>query len=411
MEDIQWSFISVISSSLIHLLLRMLLGKELGPSGLGLYTLAFTIYMFGMQFGSFGIEASLTKYIASCKGDFAKIGTYISSGITGSILSGLVMGCCLFLLSPSIGVNVFHSDEMVTFLRLNAISLPFLAIQRAVLGSMNGLRQMNHYAFFHVVQNASMLFLSIIMVMILKMSVLGAVLGFVIPTIILGSLMPFSLKKYLKYPYYSFNSALSELSLFGFFVVLANSVSMVNTQVDSVLIGYFMNEVSVGYYAVAVILLQGILLIPNSIQKVTTPLIAGYSAGNDYQHIKSLIKKTMAKTFVVTAFLAGLIIIIGKFLIINLFSEDFLPAYLPLLILLIGYSIDAPFIAIDGWFSSVGRVKLAFQFVAVLATLNIILNIILIPKFGLVGAAIATSLSFVIIAFLDTIFLKMYIFK
>ena len=64
MQDVQWAFISLAISSLVHFLLRVVLGRELGASGLGLYTLVFTIYMFGMQFAAFGIGAALTKYVA-----------------------------------------------------------------------------------------------------------------------------------------------------------------------------------------------------------------------------------------------------------------------------------------------------------------------------------------------------------
>jgi O-antigen/teichoic acid export membrane protein len=39
MRDVQWSFIRLAISSAVHFLLRVVLGRELGASGLGLYTL------------------------------------------------------------------------------------------------------------------------------------------------------------------------------------------------------------------------------------------------------------------------------------------------------------------------------------------------------------------------------------
>ncbi|NVO65953.1 oligosaccharide flippase family protein [Methanofollis tationis] len=64
MIDVQWAFISIVTASLAHFILRIFIGKYLGAEGLGVYTLTFTIYFFGMVFAAFGIHVALTKYIA-----------------------------------------------------------------------------------------------------------------------------------------------------------------------------------------------------------------------------------------------------------------------------------------------------------------------------------------------------------
>jgi len=78
MQDVQWAFIGLAISSLVHFLLRVVLGRELGASGLGLYTLVFTIYMFGMQFAAFGIGAALPRYIPMNCESLEKIREFIT---------------------------------------------------------------------------------------------------------------------------------------------------------------------------------------------------------------------------------------------------------------------------------------------------------------------------------------------
>jgi len=208
-----------------------------------------------------------------------------------------------------------------------------------------------------------------------------------------------------------FNSILKELSWFGFYVVLANSISIINTQVGIVLIGYFMNEVEVGYYAVSAILIQGIILIPSAMQYVTSPAIATYHGKREHENIIKLMKNVMIKTFSITIFFSVLLAIFGKFMINIFFTDEFLPAYLPLLILLIGYSIYAPIVSIGGALASIGKVKIVFRISALSAFINILLNIILIPKFGIVGAAIATSTSLIITVILNLFYIRRYIFQ
>jgi len=348
MKDIQWSFISLAISSFVHFLLRVVLGRELGASGLGLYTLVFTIYMFGMQFAAFGIGAALTKYVAEHNENLKKVEEFVSSGVIGSFICGLTFGIVLYLSSDAIAINFFHSPEMVHLLKITAFCLPFIALQKTVLGTLNGLRKMNYFALLNIVQNVSVFALSVVLVILFKLNVTGAVFGFVLPTIVMGPLALGFIKGFFKVPSKLFNTVLRELSWFGVYVVLTNSIGLVLSQIDSLLIGYFMNETEVGYYAVAVVLIQGIILLPGAIQRVTFPAIASYHGKNEYENIRKLIKKTLAKTFLITIFFSLLLAILGKFLISFLFTEEFLPAYLPLLILLIGYTIYALLSLLEG---------------------------------------------------------------
>jgi O-antigen/teichoic acid export membrane protein len=393
MRDIQWSFISLAISSFVHFLLRVVLGRELGASGLGLYTLVFTIYMFGMQFAAFGIGAALTKYVAEHNENLNKIEEFVSSGVIGSFISGLTFGIILYLSSNAIAINFFHCSEMAHLLKITAFCFPFIALQKTILGTLNGLRKMNYFALVNIVQNVSVFALSVVLVLLFEMNVTGAVFGFVLPTIVMGPLALVFIKDFFKVPSKLFNTVLRELSWFGFYVVLVTSMSMVYTQIDTLLIGHFMNEVEVGYYAVAVVLIQGITLLPGAIQRVTTPAIASYYGKNEYENIRKLIKKTMAKTFLITIFFSLLLAIFGKFLIGFLFTEEFLFAYPPLLILLIGYSVSGTYNSIGGAFTSVGKLKTVFILSIFSVVSNTILNLVLIPKYGIIGAASATSFS------------------
>ena len=394
-KNIQWSFISLATSSLAHLLLRIVLGNELGPSGLGLYTLVFTIYLFGMQFGTFGINAALTNYVAEYYEDLPRLKEIISSGILGSIVSGSIMGLFLYLFSSIISIQLFHSPEMTNLLRITSLCFPFISMQKAVIGTLNGLKEMKWYAVVNTVQNLLMMIISFVLVIFLNMDVSGAVLGFVIPTILVGLLSLTFTKNFFIPPTKTTIKVFKEISRFGFYIVLANSIGMVNTQIGSLMIGYFMNETEVGYYAVATLFLQGVTLLPQAIQAVTTPTIAVYYRKGDFHNIRKLLKNAMFKTSAVILCISLILTIFGKFLIIFLFTEEFLPAYLPMLILLVGYFIHSVYASIGGCLSSVGKVHILFKIDMICAGLNLLLNLVLIPRFGLIGAASATSLSMI----------------
>lgn len=409
-RDVQWSFLSLATSSFAHLLLRMVLGKDLGPSGLGTYTLVFTIYMFGMQFAAFGFGAALTNYIAEHKNDVHKTKEYISSGVIGSIISGIIMGILLYSSSEFISTDFFHIPEMVDLLKITAVCFPFIAIQKATTGTLNGFRKMNHFAMVNVLQNTFIFLISVFFVLFLKMGVRGAVIGFVVPTIVIGVFSLLFIRKSFFLPSrIVLSSVLKEITWFGFYVVLGNSISMINTQIDSLLVGRFMGETDVGYYAIAVIIMQGITLLPSAVQTVMTPSIATYYGKKEYSNIKKLVESTMLKIFAIELIFIILLAVFGKYLIIRLFSVEFIPAYVPMIVLSIGNLIYAPWVSIGTIFASIGKVNLSFKLNGFCAILNTILNLLLIPNFGLIGAASATTLSLIFTFMINVYFTKKYI--
>lgn len=410
MMDVQWAFISIVTASLAHFILRIVLGRELGPDGLGVYTLAFTIYLFGMQFAAFGIGTALTKYVAEFLDDQTTIKNYVSSGMTSSIITGALMGIVLFLLAPYIAISFFHIPELEGMIQLTALCYPFIAIQKAVLGTLNGFRKMHLYAFLNIIQNVTVVAASIALVLLFGMGVMGAVIGFVGPTILVSALCPILIRDCIGLDASLRNTAaLRATTVFGFYVVLGNSIGFLNTQVDSILIGYYLNPTEVGIYAVAVLLAQTLTLVPSAVQRVTAPVTATLYGKGDVKGVRNITFSTMKKNFLISIGIATLIAIFGQFIIATMFTEEFLIAYVPLLLLLLGQTIFAPLISVGPIFGSIGKVHIPFRISAVSGILNVALNILFIPPFGIIGAALATTISLIVSFVIFTVVLNSYL--
>lgn len=364
-----------------------------------------------MQFAAFGIGAALTKYVAEFSDDLAKTKEYISSGMIGSVVTGSAMGIVLYLLSDIISINIFNIPEMASLLKVTAFCFPFIAINKAVLGALNGFRSMKAFALIDVTLNATVLLVSLFLVLFLNMNVLGAVLGFVIPTIILGLIAIFFIRSNLIFPNRTLlqNDILRNVLHFGFYVVLGNSIGYIYTHIDSLMIGYYLNEKDVGFYAVAAVFVQGITLIPSAIQRVTSPLITKNHAKKEYGSIVKLLKSVTLKVLLLSLLFSLFMIVFGKTLILTIFEDVFLPAYLPLIILLIGYTIYSTFMSIGTFYASIGHVKLSYKVALFSAILNIVLNVAFIPKYGIIGAAMATSTSLIVLTFMNFFIIRHFV--
>ncbi|WP_369423953.1 flippase [Methanooceanicella nereidis] len=402
---------SIAISSLVHFLLRIIIGKDLGVDGLGVYTLIFTIYLFGMQFANFGIGAAITKYVAEKNEDISSITRFVSYGIISSVLVGTIISIILFFLSPFISLYIFHDSNVEILLKITALCFPFIAVQKAVLGGLNGLRKMKYYAFLNIILNVLTIIVSIILVIILNMGIIGAVIGFVIPTVISGILSFITIKEYFIIPNQLFNETFIIITSFGFYVMLGNSISMINTQINTLLLGFYLNTFEVGLFAVATTLIQGMLLIPSSIQIISGPSFSRLNSKKEYTSLKLVTKKCIIYTFIVMFIISIIFIIVGNQLIPLLFTEDYKAAYIPLVIMIIGYLIYSPFVSIGSIFANIGQVKLSFKINLISTFITVILNLIMIPTYGIIGAAIATTISLIITTIINLAIIKIYINK
>lgn len=409
---IRWPFISLATASIAHLLLRIVIGKELGPSGLGLYTLIFTFFLFGMQLSGFGIGSAMTQYTAQYHGNLFKMKEFISSGIFGSIVSSCVTSLLLYMLSDGIAVQFFHnSSGMADLLKITSFCFPFIAVQKVVLGVLNGLHKMKLFALVNIVQNFFLVAVSIFLVVHLNMNIRGAVIGLVLPTIVVGVLSLVLIKEYFTTELLTLKTTLKEISWFGFHIVLANSIGLINTQIGSLLLGHFTNETDVGYYAIAALFIEGILMIPSAVQIETYPIFVYNYESKDYKNLIKLTKNTALKVFLITILESFVLVLLGQFLIENVFGIGFLPAYQPLVILLIGYSIYASIYSVEGFLPGIGKVPLLSKLSLICALMNTLFSILLIPKYGIIGAAIATSIALIFTTLLRIYFMKMYMPK
>jgi stage V sporulation protein B len=394
MVDVQWAFVSLVTASIAHFVLRIILGRELGPEGLGIYTLAFTIYMLGMQFAAFGIGSALTKYVAEFLDDRVTIRNYVSSGMTSSIITGTLMGIVLFFLAPFIANSLFHTPELEGMIQLIAFCFPFIAIQKAVLGTLNGFRRMRLFAFLTIAQNVSVVVVSIVLVQQFGMGVMGAIIGLVGVTILIGALCPLMIRDCIRLDTCLWNiPALRATTVFGFYIVLSNSIGVLSAEIASILIGYYLNPIEVGLYAVAILLSQTLTLIPTAVQQITTPVTATLYGKGDIEGVRGLYYSTLKKSFLITLGVAMIIAVFGPYIINLLFTEEFSMSYIPLLIMLPGCVIGASFGAVGSTLSSIGKVHITFRISVVVGLLSVITCILLIPIFGINGAALATSVS------------------
>ena len=390
--DVGITLIASVISMLMGFVITILLGRYLGAGDLGLYRMVFTIYGIAMLFTAIGIPAAIIKYVAEFKDDGAKSDAIVSSGVITSLIIGIVFSM-LFYFSSGIFEGLFNMPGLSRLLKILSPVFPFALVGGALLGFLNGCREMKKYGASVIIQSVLMVIVTVVLIYY-GFGVAGAVIGIVLSSVGSCSFLILISRNHFKITLSEYVKTTKKMLGFGAQILAAGSINEINNQLDIILIGFFLISADVGYYAVAIGLSRFFWLIPLSVQRITYPATSTYWSENNHTALNNMFNKSMKYCTVILVLVGLGVGFFAEAIITIIFKEDFVCAVLPLQILLIGTvirgSIAQP---IGGSLSGIGRPDLMLKIIAVMATINVILDIIMIPRVGIVGAAIATTIS------------------
>ncbi|HBG60813.1 MAG: hypothetical protein A2Y03_07340 [Omnitrophica WOR_2 bacterium GWF2_38_59] len=402
--DVSWALSSTGVKALIAFLLSIVIGRNLGASDLGLYNLVFSIYNIGIIIPAFLISSALIKFVSENQKCQDKLDQIISCVSVSNISLSLIISIVIFFLAKPLSV-FFKIPELKNLIKFICIIFPFVAIFQTNIGVLNGLRRMRSFAFFMILQDVMVFLLTFIFV-INGFGVFGVLSGLIFAMAITALISFLNIRNIFTFSFTSFKQNLIEILSFGSKSFCGGIMNEINYRADIVLIGYFLTAKDVGYYSVAILLSRFFWIFPQSIQKIAYPATTSYWYDNKKAELQSMITKTMKFNACIVLFLGLLAIFYVEDIIAIAYNKSFLSSISPFLILLTGTLIDGATIRpINSTLAAIGKPEFSPKVAAAGATINIVLNLFLIPKYGINGAAIATTISLIIVVFLNSFYI------
>lgn len=403
--DVGLTFFASSTSILLGFGVSVLLGRALGANDLGLYKMVSTIYGLAFLGSSLGIPATIIKFVSEDKENRKRIDCFVSSAIVTSAILSLVFVIGLYCVSGLLE-SVFALEGLGRLLRLISPVFPFALLGGTLLGLLNGLREMKKFALAVLLQGVLMLTISVTMILA-GQGLDGVVIAIIISTAGSFSYLCFACREYFSITLHRYAETTGRIVKFGSQVFSANIVNMINYQGGLMLVGFFLTAAHVGYYGVAVGLGQFFWLFPQAVQRITYPAISEHWKKQDLEIIRKIVDKT-TKYAAFVLLPAGLMVgLFAAHIIEFIFGNEFGDATLPLRIILIGTVVNGVMQRpIGSMLFSIGAPNLNLRIFAGAAAVNIALNVMLIPVFGIAGAAIAGSASLLMITALVLLFIN-----
>ncbi len=384
-RNLSYVGLGTLLSTIFSFSFNIIAGRVLGPSGYGNFALVQSIAMFLYIPMLFGLNTALIKYCADSRDHHQQqriISTTLNVVICLTIVSVLLYGIFRYQVASLFSVD----QEIIILSVLFAVLFVFYTLANS---GIRGLHLMRDFAIFQPIYGLTLLSAFLIFIFFQFNSFKAMVYATYLAYGIVGSVIMLRfLKKYLTFTFD--RSWFTTLWKYSSLAVIGGLSFTLYANVDRIMINYFMGVESVGIYGVYYYASFTMLTVISGI--FTTVF---FPTSSKMQDKKSLYKK-LNKTVPFLLVLGLPVALIGEYLILQLFGKGY-PMHLPMMLLFAIAAILVTWYGIYAWFfnsEGIEGSKVTVSGTLIIATLNIIFNIILIPQIGLYGAIGATALAF-----------------
>lgn len=382
--DIVSVFTSNVFSLLANLAVVILLTRVLGPEGYGLYTAVLVVPLLVVSFFQMGIRPSTVYMIGSGRNNpdqvvSAVVSALILTGSAGMLFSGIA-----YLLMFKTGYTpLLVSMALVTIpMRLSAIYAGGVFLAKEEMKKANMMNWLTALL---------MLVFAVILVWLLKLNVAGALAGLLFSNLIVSVYAIRRLYKEYKVRISLKNPLIANMLKLG--VVYASSflIIQLNYRVDIVLLQWLSDKRETGLYSLGVAVAELLWQIPLAISIVVMTRSAN---SNDQKQMNASTARLLRLSLIAGVLLSAFIFILAPFIIPLVFSSKFDGSVQVIQTILPGIIMVIMFRILSGRLSGLGKPQVALRAFIPALILNVVFNFFLIPRYGGVGAAISTNISY-----------------
>ncbi len=407
-SDIFWNVGSFTVMAVVGLLLNVIIAKKYGAADLGTFNQVYAIYILLSQLSVSGIHLSILKVTAQYAGDTKTVKESFSSALLLIIFTaGLIAVATYF--ARDLFAQVMSSPSVVVGLVLALPGLFLFSFNKTFLALLNGLRYMKIFAFFQAMR-------SLLLLGSLFFLISNSVDGRKIPLIFSiseGLLLLLQFPLLMRWVQIgAFQSHLKWMKLhwaFGMKAMLGNLLLDVNSRVDVLLLGFFATDRLVGIYSFAAMLADGFAQLLIVLRTILNPILTQVLHAEGKLALENTMKR--GKKISYFFFVPIGVVAILCYPLISFFGLEpaFEQSWIIFSILMLGILISAGYLPFQMVFNQTGYPWRQTVFLSLFFVTNVILNLILIPIFGIYGSAIATALAFILQIFYLKAFLSLWI--
>jgi len=386
----------------INFLSTVLIVRYFTQKEYGIYSLLIALLPFFVAFSTLGFHLGAPRQISYFRGkNEEKVRRVINSSLQISIVLAIIFSVVLSLSSNLLSNVVFHSTEISQPLKILSIAIPFYVLV-VIFGSIfRGFNRVDVKVYFLDILRAALFLSSLVFIIVFTLSFIELIYAYVLSFALtclalifytIRTPLPIKIEKK-----FALCPSGRELVIFSLPLLVDVMLKMILMWGGTVILGYFKPLDFIGLYSGALLLTAYILFVLTSTEAIYLPIASQLFSKNLIKEMQRTYQ-VLTKWIFSAAFPTFLILFLFPDLVLNfLFGANYISASLALRILTLGFIFPVLLGLNTISLLVLGKTRLIMYIGLIGALVYIGLNIILIPPFGIEGAALASTFSYILV--------------
>jgi len=372
--------------------------SKIGSENFGLLNLSFSVISFLAMIFLLGLNSGVLRYVSYYlgKNDKERIKGTVLAALKICGIIGVVILILLVIFSNYIAIEIFKKPELASIIRILALMMPLIILTEIFVSTFLSYKKIEYTTLIRDISEKIVKLILIAIFLSLGFGLIGITLSYVISALFTSLLLFYFLRKDI-FPVFDkrikakYNT--KELLLYSLPLIMTGLLTMLQKWADTFILGIYRTASEVGVYNIAFSSAALLVMVPTALMSLFTPVITNLYGRNKIKEIRKISIVVTKWIFMGNMPLFIFLVISPKSLLKFVFSTEYASGYSALTILAVAYVLLSITHVYVSNLLMVKKTKL-ISFLVLMSTLvNIILNILLIPKYGINGAALATLVS------------------
>lgn len=382
-KNVFWLSVSQIGSRLIRASVLIYAARVLGAAEYGIFGYIVGFAGFFTLFADIGVNSITIREIA---GQPDKKNQFFSAGFFLKVILLILTTLLLMTVAPYF-IRLEKAKALIPLITLLVI---FDGIRDFAIAFMHGLEKMEQEAFIVILMNFA---IALAGFAILRVSATAKafIISYIISAGVATLISVFLLREQFKNIRRCFDKKLVSLIFYAALpIIFTSAISVFMAQGDILMLGFWRTSAEIGYYEIGSRIVSLLYTIPVLLAAALFPLVSKLAIQKDENKMKSINEKSMTLIFFIALPLAVGGFILAKPLIQLVFGAEYLPAVNCFKILLTMLLLTFPNYLLQNLVLAFNQQKKIILYMAIGSFGDLLLNFLLIPRFGIIGAAATT---------------------
>lgn len=373
----------------LNLLLGVLTARVLGPERRGVLTLVMTLPLTLVYFADLGLSQAHVYFLGRNRRSESSI---MANAVVIALAVGALVGLALWSIRGLV-LSTLLDDLPAHYLTAILLLVPPLLLYTYWMTILRARQQFGYFNVLRLLMPLALLGCTALALLVFRGGIGWAVVAYLTANVLAIAISLFVVGRLMRFKF-AFDWPLIRESLaYGLKSYLQNLIGHLTYRLDVYLVALFLPPSEIAFYGIATSVAELSWYIPNAVGMVLFPKLSNELE----ERIHPLTAEACRHTLIITAAVTTAVTLVGVIAIPLVYGADYRPATAPLIALAPGVLAMSLYKILTRNFSSRDRQQVSIVIAGLGLTLNVALDVLLIPRLGSTGAALASSCAYSVV--------------